>query len=213
MGFCRGRTARHNQGVDPRVARTRASLQHALLTLAHEEGLDAVTVGAITDRAGVNRSTFYQHYDDKDTLLADALEAAMAEVGEAFSGEVGADGIPVEIHGYLVHVRDNADLYRDVLGDHGSAIVMSRLRRRLDAIIVGSITAAPENPYSGVPLDVVSAGLSGAALGVVGAWLRHEPLPPVAHAAAWMWAVITGAGGAVAPGGSRGSSRSEPNPS
>ena len=48
-------------------------------------------------------------------------------------------------------------------------------------------------------LDVVSAGLSGAALGVVGAWLRHDPLPPVDDAAAWMWAVITGAGGSVAP--------------
>ena len=189
--------------MDPRVARTRASLQHALLSLAQEGGLDAVSVGTITDRAGVNRSTFYQHYDDKDTLLADALEAAMSELGDSFSGELGADGIPVEFHGYLEHVRDNADVYREVLGDRGSAVVMSRLRRRLDTLIVGSITAAPENPYAGVPLDVVSAGLSGAALGVVGAWLKLEPLPPVSDAAAWMWAVITGAGGSVAPASAR----------
>jgi AcrR family transcriptional regulator len=171
-----------------------------LLELAQEEGLDTVTVGTITDRAGVNRSTFYQHYDDKDTLLADALEAAMAPMGDAFSGDVDEAGIPVEIHGYLALVRDNAELYRNVLGDHGSAVVTARLRRRLDSIIVGSLAAAPENPYTGVPLDVVSAGLSGAALGVVSAWLNKDPLPPVGDAAQWMWAVVSGAGGNVAPG-------------
>jgi AcrR family transcriptional regulator len=188
--------------MDPRVARTRASLQSALLELAQEEGLDAVTVGAITDRAGVNRSTFYQHYDDKDTLLADALDAAMLHAGGAFSGDVTDEGIPIEMFTYLSHVRDNAGLYRDVLGDHGSAVVTARLRQRLDAIIVGSISASAANPYVGVPLDVVSAGLSGAALGVVSAWLHREPLAPVDDAARWMWAVITGAGGAVAPGAS-----------
>lgn len=185
--------------MDPRVARTRASLQEALLGLAHEGGLDSATVGAITDRAGVNRSTFYQHYDDKDTLLADALESAMANVGGPLGGEVDASGIPVEIHVYLAHVRDNASLYREVLGDRGSAVVMARLRQRMDTIVVGSISAAPHNPYTDVPLDVVSAGLAGAALGVIAAWLRRDPLPPVDDAARWLWAVVTGADGTISP--------------
>lgn len=187
--------------MDPRIARTRASLQSALLELAHDGGLAAVTVGEITERAGVNRSTFYQHYDDKDTLLADALDAAMVQVGDTLGGAVDAEGIPVEIYAYLAHVRDNATLYRDVLGDHGSAVVAARLRQRLDAIVVSSIAAAPANPYRDVPLDVVSAGISGAALGVVRAWLTRDPLPPTEEAATWVWAVVTGAGGTVAPGG------------
>lgn len=179
--------------MDPRIARTRTSLQSALLELAHENGLNGVTVAEITERAGVNRSTFYQHYDDKDTLLADALDAAMAEVGQALSGEVDAEGVPVEFYKYLAHVSDNVTLYRHVLGDHGSAVVAARLRNRLNTIITSALEAAEDNPYKDVPVEVVSAGISGAAQGVIAEWIARDPLPPVEEAARWMWLVVTGA--------------------
>ncbi|MEZ5190283.1 MAG: helix-turn-helix domain-containing protein [Schumannella sp.] len=62
--------------MDPRIARTRRSLQEALLELARERELDDISVGDVAERAGVNRSSFYQHYADKETLLADALDSA-----------------------------------------------------------------------------------------------------------------------------------------
>lgn len=178
--------------MDPRIARTRTSLQSALLELAHENGLNGVTVAEITERAGVNRSTFYQHYDDKDTLLADALDAAMAQIGSTVGASVDPDGVPAEIHAYLHHVRENIALYREVLGDHGSAIVSARLRQRLDAIISRSIAASPADPYPDVPLDIAVAGVAGAAIGVIRAWVARDPLPPVDDAARWMWSVVTG---------------------
>ena len=178
--------------MDPRVVRTRASLQAALLELAREGGLESVTIGEIADRAGVNRSTYYQHYADKETLLADALDALVGGVVVAASGETDERGIPVELPAYLAHVQDHADLYREILGDHGSAVVMARLRSRLEAIVIASLGETPGEPYPGVPVDVVAAGLSGAAMGVVAAWLGRSPLPPVDEAAEWMWAVLGG---------------------
>ena len=47
--------------MDPRIARTRGSLQEALLELARERELDDISVGDVAERAGVNRSSFYQH--------------------------------------------------------------------------------------------------------------------------------------------------------
>src|SRR5260221_8877091 len=55
--------------IDPRVKRTRQLLQHAFLELLQEKGFQAITVQDITERATVNRATFYAHYEDKYALL------------------------------------------------------------------------------------------------------------------------------------------------
>src|SRR3954447_314289 len=105
--------------VDPRVLRTRRLLQDALLSLAREQSLDEISVADIADRATVNRSTFYQHYPDKETLLADALDAQAALAGADLSGmdpESGPDVDPPEIFvRYAQHVTENVELYRRAL--------------------------------------------------------------------------------------------------
>ena len=55
--------------LDPRVKRTRQLLEKAFLEVATEKGFQAVSVQDITERAGVNRATFYAHFPDKYVLL------------------------------------------------------------------------------------------------------------------------------------------------
>ena len=46
---------------DLRVVRTRNALRAAFEELIAETTLDKITVKALTDRAGINRKTFYLH--------------------------------------------------------------------------------------------------------------------------------------------------------
>jgi len=55
--------------LDPRVKRTRQMLEQAFMESIHEKGFQAVSVQDITERAGVNRATFYAHFEDKYALL------------------------------------------------------------------------------------------------------------------------------------------------
>src|SRR5258708_12957750 len=55
--------------IDPRVRRTRELLTAAFAELMDERGFAAVTVQDIAERAGINRATFYAHYDDKFALF------------------------------------------------------------------------------------------------------------------------------------------------
>jgi AcrR family transcriptional regulator len=55
--------------VDQRVQRTRQVLQQAFVEVAHEKGLVATTIQDITERADVNRGTFYLHFADKYVLM------------------------------------------------------------------------------------------------------------------------------------------------
>src|SRR5512142_1370901 len=54
---------------DLRVQRTRKLIVEALIELTIEKGFAAVTVQDIVKRAGINRATFYRHYQDKFDLL------------------------------------------------------------------------------------------------------------------------------------------------
>jgi AcrR family transcriptional regulator len=55
--------------LDPRVKRTRQLLEQAFSEVISEKGLQGISVQDITDRAGVNRATFYAHFEDKYALL------------------------------------------------------------------------------------------------------------------------------------------------
>jgi AcrR family transcriptional regulator len=179
--------------MDPRIARTRRSLQEALFELARERPLDDITVGDIAERAEVNRSSFYQHYADKETLLADALDAAADQAEASLPEPVDmAAAPPPAVATYFAHIADNADLYRRVLGDHGSAVATARLRQRVERIVVDEVGRSDGVDFADLPLDVVAAGITGSVLGIIRAWLSREPLPSPATAAAWVWGVILG---------------------
>jgi AcrR family transcriptional regulator len=59
--------------VDLRVRRTRQLLRQALMELMPEKGFQAITVQDLSDRAMINRATFYEHFADKYALLEYSL--------------------------------------------------------------------------------------------------------------------------------------------
>jgi AcrR family transcriptional regulator len=111
---------------DLRVRRTRKLLQKALLEAASEKGFAHVTVSDITERAMVNRATFYRHYEDKYDLLTKYMEE-LSELIEKDEGENDRSQEPVHSTAtpppgmvkVLRHIQANADFYRVMLGKQG----------------------------------------------------------------------------------------------
>jgi AcrR family transcriptional regulator len=62
--------------LDPRIKRTRSLIQQAFSELLAEKGFASVTVQDITERAEINRATFYAHYPDKFALLEESIRQA-----------------------------------------------------------------------------------------------------------------------------------------
>ena len=60
--------------VDPRVKRTRKLIEDAFRALMHERPFAEISVADITDRATVNRATFYAHFEDKDHLASSMIK-------------------------------------------------------------------------------------------------------------------------------------------
>ncbi|QKW12590.1 TetR/AcrR family transcriptional regulator [Verrucosispora sp. NA02020] len=180
--------------MDPRVARTRTSLQEALLALARERPLDEIAVGDITGRAGINRSTFYQHYDDKEQLLTAALKSAVDRASAGIHTtrrDPLVPGTAPEMRLYLEHIAANATVYRQVLQSNRSSIVAAALRERIEELITSGLDASTALDEDDLPRDVLAAALSGMTIGIITAWLRRDPLPDAAVAARWLWRSLT----------------------
>ena len=179
--------------MDPRVSRTLGSLQEALLELASDRELGDIPVADIVERAGVNRSSFYQHYPDKETLLADALDAAVERAGAELPDLSGPlEGPPAALLSYLRHLDEHAEVYKRVLGEHGSPVVTERLRARIEAAVSETIQQSRAHVFAGLPVDVVAAGIAGSVLGVLSAWIARDPRPSPETAGEWVWRILLG---------------------
>ena len=61
----------YNISMDKRVIRTKENIKTAFMQLMLESNLDKITVSEITNKAKVNRSTFYLHYSDVSAVIVD----------------------------------------------------------------------------------------------------------------------------------------------
>ncbi|MET9089968.1 TetR/AcrR family transcriptional regulator C-terminal domain-containing protein [Streptomyces sp. NPDC004237] len=177
---------------DRRVRRSRAALQSALIGLVEERDLSQISVADVVDRADVNRSTFYAHYQDVHELaeaactsmideligLVVSLDLARANLPDSPADSVTPDPV---LTAFFTHLAEHAGLYRSLLGPTGSARVIEYVRQRTTAAahssgylgvtddVPPSVAADP----SGTPHDVPAAFAAGALLGVAADWLQR----------------------------------------
>lgn len=58
-----------DEKLDPRVKRTRGLILGSFSDLLAQKGFESITVQDVTDKAQINRATFYAHFEDKYKLL------------------------------------------------------------------------------------------------------------------------------------------------
>ncbi|MEU4253359.1 TetR/AcrR family transcriptional regulator [Amycolatopsis sp. NPDC026612] len=74
------RAPARTDSVDPRAARVRDRLRQAAFGLIEERRVERISVSDITQRAGVSRQVFYQHFRDRDDAVAQAVAASFRDL-------------------------------------------------------------------------------------------------------------------------------------
>ena len=57
--------------TDTRVQYTKSKLRSSVLEILQEKPIENITIKEVCDKAGLNRGTFYLHYDSPSALLKD----------------------------------------------------------------------------------------------------------------------------------------------
>lgn len=167
---------------DPRIARSRAALREAFIALVEERGIDGFSVGDLCTSAGLNRGTFYNHFRDKESLLAsfedeviEGLGGVLAKFQSIKLRELAACSLThrplpmlVELYDYL---REEGPFLHAMLGPGGDARFGMRLREAVCGRFVRSLLHERyQNDPSAFTRYYISF-YSGAYLGVISEWI------------------------------------------
>jgi len=106
------------KNVDPRIQRTRQVLGDALVELIQEQSFDAITVQQVLDRAGVSRSTFYQHYRDKEDLFISDVDEFFQWMATQLVQQREESGRVAPIREFFAHVAEVPE-FRSALARSG----------------------------------------------------------------------------------------------
>ncbi|WP_050616144.1 TetR/AcrR family transcriptional regulator [Bacillus testis] len=168
--------------VDRRVIRTKRLIRDSLTDLMIEKGFDGLTVSDITERADINRGTFYLHYRDKYDLLEQSEAEIIEEIKQIKHEKFISKGNLVEnkeimyepspyIMKLLDCIKENAEFIKVLLGPNGDPRFRLKLKEEMRANVKKNITEHLELNALYVPVDYASAFAVSAQLGVLQHWL------------------------------------------
>ena len=143
---------------------TRVELLRSAINLAEEDGLDTLTVGAITEAAGHAKGTFYVHFADRTELLVEMHRTfhrdLFARIAKIVESEIdGPTRARARIVAFLDGCRQQVGV-RSMLfqARHDPAIADLALRRNEEAAkaLASDIRAAVDTPFETAVLLVSS---------------------------------------------------------
>jgi len=130
------------------------------------------------DRAGVNRSTFYRHYLDKEDLLSrymDDVTGVIFQNDEVDDPMEDQETIPSGLIKLLNHIQKFSEFYRIMLSTDGHPLVSERLRQKVEnrfRIPVTEITKTQCKKGSVIELQLRS--MSAAGIGAILWWVENN---------------------------------------
>jgi AcrR family transcriptional regulator len=156
-------------------------LRDALMELTADHGYEAVTVSAISERAMVNRATFYRYYEGKEDLLLRGLDELYDSFVDAAPPEPAGDrASPAALVESLRFIRAHSRFYQRMLGSDGDSRFADRMRRYHRSIIAPRVerflkaTSKDESELEDSALQPIIDTAVGAFEGTVLGWLGRD---------------------------------------
>ncbi|HCS62665.1 MAG TPA: hypothetical protein DIW64_00465 [Cellvibrio sp.] len=149
---------------DKRAERTRLALRNAFFELVLSQPYSRIKIADIIATADVGRSTFYEHYKNKDDLLYASLRWPMTVLASAML----PPGKVLDVQGILEHFWQNRSFARPIL----TGSTRKHVSRCLSQILVEqlhNLSSPSQNRY--VPVSAIAQALAATQLSLLSDWL------------------------------------------
>jgi AcrR family transcriptional regulator len=114
---------------DKRALRTRSWIVQAFNELIFRRPYAGLATDHIIKRAGVGRSTFYEHFRNKDEVLLNSASWILSTLADAVTEAGDLD----RIHGVIDHILDQKALAEPLLAGPGGAAIVAELSERIES--------------------------------------------------------------------------------
>jgi AcrR family transcriptional regulator len=165
--------------VDPRIRRTHALLGQALTDVLAEKSFQSISVQDITEKAGVNRTTFYLHFPDKYALLNYNISQLFQQELEKRTLSV-CHYSPENLHSMIVAVAEfilfaNSHCESRPADLQFEALVEMAVKKQVQDVLY----AWGETTEFGADPKTIGIAASWALYGLALEWFHNKKRPPV----------------------------------
>lgn len=159
-----------NKKEDLRIVKTKKLLYTTLVELMKEMPFEEIKVSDICNRALVNRSTFYSHYQDKYDLLQEFVK----DIKNTLAIELSKNKEVNSVRDYYIemisifidHIEENKDIYKSVVVNNKNSITMDIVYDVMNDDINKHIEEFDEYMNKKIPVDVIVKFYLGAIFNV-----------------------------------------------
>ncbi len=162
------------------VRKTRAALLSAFNQLIVERRYADIRIGDIIRKADVGRSTFYEHFRNKDEILRQSLARVLTVIADTVEETCDRDAL----RWTLEHFRENTRLARGLLNGPSAPQVVAVLAGLIKERLTRLQDKFGRKPQ--LPLDFAATQSAESLVGFLRAWFAHGASCPAATVAAAM---------------------------
>ena len=155
---------------DPRTIRSREMFKNAVFSLLSEDyDISNLTVQKVAAQAGLNRTTFYLHYQDIQDLLTQITDEILNEL---------SDKIVALIHAKDLSEKQQLTQFLDYLYIHRNYLLilfsMNQFEEQLFLLLKQLVETRRKNTKEDLPADYVAIDIKTASLvGIIMWWMRN----------------------------------------
>ncbi|MEJ2413468.1 MAG: TetR/AcrR family transcriptional regulator [Anaerolineales bacterium] len=183
--------------LDPRVIRTRRLLRESFMELVAENGYWDITIQDITDRATLNRVTFYLHYDNKEDLLVQTtnhiLDELVKRVETPKEGASPREMVQAALEANFQVYANYADFMKAMLGKDGVwsfifAMQDYHFRASMESF---QMMGKDFDPKKEQEIQIFLRGMHSTFMGVLQWWLTNDMSLPREEMAQIVYKIYT----------------------
>ncbi|MFY0216060.1 TetR/AcrR family transcriptional regulator [Bacillus cereus] len=167
--------------IDLRVIKTQRAIKNTFIQLIEEVGFEKVNVRKLIERAEVNRSTFYLHYQDKYDLL-NKIEDELLEglrriitdttliktVEQGYTSE--SDSRLEKMTRVAIYLFENKKIIGLLTSDKGDPNFLSKIGGIFESVWIDKKVVIISN----IPKRYAFAVLAGMLTSLIGEWIRSD---------------------------------------
>ena len=141
--------------------KTKQKIQEAFLNLCIQKRLSHITISAVTKKAGCNRCTSYNYYDDINSLLAETEDNLINKLQEKIS-DIHTSKFPQDVTvifpKLLTTFEEYGDIIYTLLSEKGDPTLRNKLKRvALSYLNTKNFESSPYNKMEYVFCYAISA--------------------------------------------------------
>lgn len=163
---------------DLRVIKTQNILYNTLLNLMREKTFEEIKVSDICNKALINRSTFYAHYNDKYELLADCIQELKKSLTQELKKNNNISNTKEYylemIKLFLDHIELNKEKYLSIIIHNQNSITMNIIYDVLEQDITINLQKEKNPNKTQIPRTIITKFYLGAVVNVGIEWLKND---------------------------------------